>query len=157
MEIKEGTQINDAFINQLVEQIRQLLSQTLNIYLQLYKDFDHAKARAKEEKSDTYYYQNSQLYNDKDGKINWEVIRKILPSNLERIIQEQFDCLHENERKLLVLFFLKFSHKNISSILPYTRDSILTLKGRIKAKTGVNSIDDIFRKIALNLLLNKDR
>jgi len=155
METKVNAPISEEQINQLIEQTRTSFSRMLKAYLQLYEDYDYAKSNSKEEKP-KHRYHNYLPYHDKEGKVNWEVIRNFLPFDLERSIKEKFGCLREKEIKLCILLFFKLSEKTISSILNLQPQSIEPTRGRIKSKIGGKSINEIFLQIAQNLTLNPE-
>jgi len=150
METKVNAPISEEQINHLIEQTRTSFSRMLIAYLKLYEDYDHAK---KEEKPSKHRYHNSDPYFDRKGKVNWEIIRKFLPFDLERSIKEKFGFLGENEIRLCILLFFKLSEKTISAILPLQPQSIDPTRGRIKSKIGGKSINEIFVQIAQNLAL----
>ena len=147
METNSITFTNENSINQLLEQIRLSYSHMLKKYLQLYEKFDKLNAEIRDEKLKGRYTQTGQSLFDETGKINWDVIRQFLPSNMEKSIKEEYGLLNENEIRLCCLLFFKVSDRNIAKILIYKLKSIRAIKYIVKHKTGVHDIEEIFRKI----------
>jgi hypothetical protein len=98
------------------------------------------------------YFPEVLKFRDEDGKINWNIIHRFMPSNLERNIKKEYNMLNVNEIRLCCLLFFNVPRKTITKILPYQQNSITPILFRIKQKTGITNINEIFRWIILNMI-----
>ena len=152
METINSLQMNEIFFDRWVETIRSYYAFILDMYLKLYKKYDQLKAESKDDKLKMRIYKSDVPFYDENGKINWEIIRQLIPLNVEKDLNDEFACLNNNERRLCCLLFFKVQNKTISQILPYRTNSIYPTKRRIRQKTNAKDLNDIFRWIAWKCL-----
>ena len=104
----------------------------------------------KEEKLKKRFYSPDFSYYDENGKINWDVISQFMPPYIEKYIHENYSMLNGNEIRLCCLLFFNVSGKTIANILPYKQKSIRSILFKVKRKTGLNDIKEMFEKIIVN-------
>jgi DNA-binding CsgD family transcriptional regulator len=138
----------------LIEQFRLSISKMLKEYLQVYKKFDQLKkdVDVKATGQRSRIYQADFPYNDADGKVNWDIIHRFIRIDIEKYLNEELGMLNPNEIRLCCLLFLKMDCKTISKILAYSPNSIYQTIRRIRLKTGINDLEDVFRLIAFRYL-----
>ena len=135
----------------LMEKIRSSFAYMLKEYLWVYKKFDQLRSNVRDEKMKNYFSLDGDLLYDENGKINWEIIRRFMPQDVEQRLKEQYSMLNENEVRLCCLLFFKVSKKSISTILPYSQNSIKSITCRIRQKAGIETITEIYRLIVKKL------
>ena len=149
MKTNESKPINENPIEQSMEQSKLSYAHMLEMYLQLYKRHDQVMSDVKDEKL-KHFYQTGLPYYDEDGKINWKIIHQFMPPDMEKRLEKKYSALNTNEIRLCCLLFFKIPHKTISEILPYQKESIRRIVYKIKQKTGLKDIEEMFRKIIVN-------
>ena len=149
MKKNDKTSVNENPIEQLMEQSRLPYAHMLEMYLQLYKRQDQLVSDIKDEKL-KHFYQTDLPYYDENGKINWEIIHQFMPPDTEKRLEEKYRALNTNEIRLCYLLFFKIPYKTISKILPYRKESIRRTIYKIKQKTGLKDIEEMFGKIIVN-------
>ena len=149
MKTNENNPINEKPIEQSMEQRRSSYAHMLEMYLQLYKRHDQVMSDVKDEKLKRFY-QTGLPYYDEDGKINWEIIQQFMPPDMEKGLAEKHSTLNTNEIRLCCLLFFKVSEKNIAKILPYQKESVRHIIYKVKQKTGIKDIEEMFGKIIVN-------
>ena len=150
MKKNDGTSNHEKNIDPLIEQIRASYFHMLKMYLLLYKKYDQINTDIKEEKFKKRFYSPDFSYYDENGKINWDVISQFMPSYIEKYIHENYNMLNINEIRLCCLLFFNVSGKTIANILPYKQKSIRSILFKVKRKTGLNDIKEMFGKIIAN-------
>ena len=150
MEIKDLPPINETSIKQLIEHLRFSYSQILNLYIQLFEKYAQFKKKPVEISLKTLMWQTDPFFYNDEEKINWDVVRQLMPPNLENLLREKYSMLNDNEIRLCCLLYLGVSRKKISSIKLYKEGSIRMMKHLIKKKTGSQNISDLFRDITLS-------
>ena len=153
MNTSNNVLINEKMIDQMIEKIRLSSSHALKKYLDLYKKYDQLMTDVIEEKLKRRFFQKDLVFYDENGKINWEVIQQVVPSEMEKIIRLKYNMLNDNEIRLYILLFFHLSDKTIANILPYKQQSIGPVIGKIRKKAGVKDIQEIHRFIVLNGVL----
>ena len=148
MEANESKPINEEFIEQLIEEIRMSYAHMLKVYLQLCKEQDQFEANVKRENI-KHFYRTGQPYHDENGKVNWNIIHQFMPPDMEKRLKEKYNTLNEHEIRLCCLLFFKVSNKTIANILPYRKESIYPTTGRIRQKTGLKGLNEMFQFMAL--------
>ena len=155
METIDSMQYDKRIFIQLIEKIRGLNSHKLNRHLNLYKKFDQLKKSVQRERDGfqrTQIYQPDISYYDEKGKINWEIIRQFISVDFEKFLKEEFPKLNDNEIRLCCLLFLKIKNKTIAQILPFKTNSIYPTIRRIRQKTDVKDLNELFQLIAFKWL-----
>ena len=132
-------------VEEWMNQVRSSYSHMLKEHLRIYKKYDRLKTIQRDEKVEKYFDFDVISYYDENGKINWEVIRQFIPPNMKKRIKEEFNMLNDNEVRLCCLLFFKVSKKTISNILPLKFNSIKPAVFRIRRKTGVENMQEIFK------------
>ena len=157
MNTNETLTIQNESIEQLMEKIRSSFAYMLNEHLWVYKKNDQLRSTIQDEKMKNYFILDGHSYYNENGKINWEIIRRFMPQDLERGLKEQYSMLNENEVRLCCLLFFKVSKKSISTILPYNQNSIKSITCRIRQKAGIETITEIYRLIVKKLAWEKSQ
>ena len=119
------------------ERIRMSYGYALRTYLQMIKKYKRIKFRIIEDEVKKYFHLLDNHFLDKNGKINWDDIRLLMPPNIEINIKNEYSMLNENEVKLCCLLLFDVLMNDITNILPFTKKSIYVIKNRIKKKTGI--------------------
>jgi len=132
--------ISNKQFDQQVEQIRLAYANLLKIHLQLYNKYKHLKIIVDDEKLGKYFHMIDHYLYDTSGRINWDNICQLLPSNIEKKIKNNYDMLSVNEIRLCCLLLFNVPYKDIADILPYTQQSAHSVAYKIKQKTGMNNI-----------------
>ena len=86
-------------------------------------------------------------YYDNYGKIKWELLKKYLPPFMEITIQKNYSTLTQNEMRLCCLHLMDVETHIITKILPYSKTSIHSKLYKIRKKTGLIDLYEIFKKI----------
>ena len=149
----ENIPFNETSIDEWMKQVRQYFSHMLKEYLRMYKKFDQIKTNVRDEKMLKFLDPDIFNYYDEKGKVNWEIIRRFMPQDMEEYIRRRYNILNNNEIRLCFLLFFGVSKRVIANILPYNDKSIKTIQCRIKKKTGMNDVNDICKTIFLSLPL----
>ena len=155
MESNAPIQINEEIIDGLREQMIQSFQYMLNIYLHQYDKYANVDEAERNEKSKENFYTKDISFLNKNGKINWEIIRRIMPFDIEKKLREEYSSLSINEIRLCCLLFFEVSHKDIAEILPYHHDSIRVISFRIREKTGIKDFKKMFRIFFVNKALTR--
>jgi len=148
---------NDTFTSQdesseqKMENVRTSFTYMLKEHLVIYKKYDQIRSDVRDEKKNHYFELDGHSYYDENGKINWEIIHRFMPQDIEKHFKEKYDMLNENEVRLCLLLFFKVSKKTISAILPYKQNSIKSITCRIRRKAGIETITDIYKFITEKL------
>ena len=116
----------------------------LNEYLRICHKYDQWKAYVREDKTKKYYDPDGISYLDENGKINWDIIRRFMPRDVEIFVKNRFKMLNEHEVRLCCLLFFGVTKKNIAHFLPYKQASIKSITCRIKRKTNMKDINELF-------------
>ena len=151
MESNEKNENTATFVAKFMNRVRLTYSHMLKEYLVVCKSFDQLRTNAKDEKGREYAIQIGIKYYDENHKINWEIIRRFMPHNMENLIKKEFNMLNRNEIRLCCLLVCKISNKMISKILPYNPQSIRSIIYKIKQKTNLNDFNEMFEKIIENI------
>ena len=147
MKTNDNKSIPEKPVEDFFEQIRTTYSGMLKEYLRIYKKYDQLKTSVCNENTGKYYDLDGVSYFDENGKINWEIIRRFLPQDMEKRIKNKYSMLNDNEIRLCCLHFFKVSKKTISNILSYKQKTIKSANFRIRQKTGIENIQEIFKII----------
>lgn len=130
---------------------KMIYARMIDEYIWLIKRFNQLKLNVKDERLKEYLDFYGFNFVDEKGKIKWELIRNFLPTELEKRIKDKYGKLSEKEIRLCCLLLFDVPLKNISIILPYKEKSIYTLLCRIKEKTGINDITEMYGEMILKL------
>ena len=156
METKNEIPIHDDdFIDCLIEQIRSSFSHMLKEHLRVCKNYDQLKADIKEEQAKKRFYHTEPSFHDENGRINWEIIRRFIPSDFENHIRKEYSMLNENEVRLCFLLFFNASNKTIAAILPYKQKSIRSMIHKVKKKAGIIDMKENRKKYLEKYLSTK--
>jgi len=142
-------------VNQLIEHFRQLYARNLNSYLESINKKKLSNLTDNRGKDSKPLNKNDLEVYDEKGKINWQIIRHILPADIEQHIQRELGLTCENEIRLCCLLIFDVPPKTIDNILTYSQNTIYVMKSKIKKRAGVKDFKDIFQKIILNLTLTE--
>jgi DNA-binding CsgD family transcriptional regulator len=148
------TNIEDP-VNQIIEHFRRLYAKNLNKYLQAISKNKRSILSDKGYKDRKPHNQSELEVYDEKGKINWQIIRRIIPADIEKHIQKAYSMLSENEIRLCCLLIFDVPPKTIDNILKFSQNTIYVTTSKIKKKTGLKDFKEIFRKINLNSTLTE--
>jgi len=137
-------------VNQLIEHFRQLYARNLNSYLESINKKKLSNLTDNRGKDSKPLNKNDLEVYDEKGKINWQIIRHILPADIEQHIQRELGLTCENEIRLCCLLIFDVPTKAIAKILTYKPKSIYSTAFSIKKKIGIKEFREIFFKIILN-------
>ena len=144
--------IPEKSFDEWMEKVRMSYYHMLKEYLQICKKYDELKTSVRNEKTGKYYNPDSISYYDENGKINWKIVRRFLPKDMEKRIQNEYSLLNDNEVCLICLLFIKVSNEKVVNYLRYKPTSIKSIIYRIRRKTGVKNIQEIFKIITVYFL-----
>ena len=153
----EATPIGVTDTERSIEHIRGIYSQSLNLYIKLFRTYVQIKKSSLESSQKRLFLKTDSLFYDEEEKINWDNVRQLMPPNFEEFIKKKYRMLHDKEIRLCCLFALNISPKTIAAIMLYQEDSIPSLKHLIKIKSGILSFTDLLREIMLINLQNANR
>ena len=135
--------------NNHLEQIRLVHASMLGKWMQFRNIYKSLKIRLEDVSVKRYFQWIDPFFYDKTGKIRWDVIRELMPRNIEKSIKREYDTLSENETRLCCLLLFDVPVYDIADILPYTQKSIYTVTNRIRKKTGMIDIRASLKKFVV--------
>ena len=131
---------NSEHFVQMTEHIRLSYARVLKAYLQIHNGYKHIKIGTMDEGLKKTFHWLDQYFYDGTRKLKWDNIRPLMPLNLENKVKAAYGTLCENEIRLCCLLLLDVDTRDISNILPYTKNSVYVVTNRIKKKTGMKNI-----------------
>ena len=148
----ETNKISEKSIDELMDRIRSTTSRMLIEYLQICKKYDKLKTIYKEEKLKNSFTPGCFNFYEEIGKTSWELIHNNLLLQSEKYIQKEYSMLNVNEARLCCLLFFEVPLPYIVKILPYSQNSVYSTRLKIRRKTGVEDMQEIYIKIFLNVI-----
>jgi hypothetical protein len=150
--------LDENIVDSMIREMRMLFHNMLMAHLHMYDEHTYLKSEALNEKSSKKFYMPGKIsYHDENNKISWDIIRRFMPQDIEEFLQKEYVLLSKSEVRLCCLLFCKVSNQNIAKILPYNQNSIAVTTFRIKQKTGITDIKEIYKKITVKYLLTKQK
>ena len=141
------TQNNESYnLDLTIESVRLAYASNILSYLNRFKKYEQFKKRIYQEELKKYFQTEDTYYYDSSGTINWDNIRSLMPSHLEKSIKDEYNMLNDTEIRICCLLLFGISCKDIAHILSYTQTSIHSKTHIIRKKTGIKDIKTALKK-----------
>ena len=135
-------------VKERLELVRSSFSYMLNEHIRVYKFYYQLYEKERKDKGKLPYYPDGISLYDENDKIDWRIIRRFMPFDIETFFKKEYHELNKNEIRLCCLLYLNVESTTISKILPYRQKSITVIKFNIRKKTGLKDLNDMFDRIS---------
>ena len=145
MEVKNTNTISVMHLNQ----IRTSHARALQMFLKFCNKYRKLKCEIENEEVKNHLRLLDRFFFDEKGKIEWNIIRSLMPQDIEKRIKKEHGILSDKEVKLCCLILFRIPCVDIADILPYSYKTVHVITHKIKQKTGMKNIKENLNKFLL--------